>query len=51
MLITVGKHKDKSIELIVLKEPSYVNWLLEERGLTGILASFKPESPSPNYCF
>ena len=39
-LITVGAHKDKTTQIVVLKEPSYVSRLLSE-SLTGPLLSVK----------
>jgi len=31
MLVPIGKHKGKSAELLVLKEPDYVRWLLQQK--------------------
>lgn len=30
MQITLGKHQGKSLELVALKDPSYIRWLLRE---------------------
>ena len=38
MLVPVGKHKGKSIELLVLKEPGYVHWLLQQSASSPLLA-------------
>lgn len=35
MQITFGKHSGKSLELLLLKEPDYVCWILEQAGAYG----------------
>jgi hypothetical protein len=38
MKITFGKHEGKSVELVVLKDPAYVYWMLQQTNLaTGLL--------------
>lgn len=43
MQITVGRHKSKSVELVVLKEPAYVDWLLNEN-VTGRMLQVKTQA-------
>lgn len=45
MKAPLGKHKDKLMDLIVLKEPSYVSWLLDSHA-TGRLLAMKSEAKS-----
>jgi hypothetical protein len=40
MQITFGEHKGKSAEMIVLREPQYVHWILNQKA-TGPLAVLK----------
>jgi len=44
MRIPCGKHKDKSVEWVVLKDPSYIQWVLNEPSPRGWLISFKQET-------
>jgi hypothetical protein len=44
MIATIGKHKGKSIELLVLKEPDYVKWVIEKQDVTGPLFTIKKEA-------
>ena len=38
MQITFGKHKGKSVELVVLKDPAYIYWILQQTDhATGLL--------------
>ena len=30
MQVTLGKHAGKSVELLMLKEPGYIRWLLQQ---------------------
>ena len=41
MQVTIGKHAGKSVELLMLKEPNYINWVLDEQSPTGDLANIK----------
>ena len=43
MQIGFGKHKGKTIALVVLKEPDYIKWLLEQSEVTGNLAQVRTE--------
>jgi hypothetical protein len=43
--VTLGKYKGKSVELLVLKEPDYVNWLLAQN-LSGPLLAVKKRAQS-----
>jgi hypothetical protein len=38
MKAPLGKHKDKLMDVIILKEPSYVSWLLDQSAAGGLLA-------------
>lgn len=44
MKVGFGKHKDKSVATIVLKEPGYVAWVLSESRPSGPLARVKAEA-------
>ncbi|MDA3807055.1 MAG: hypothetical protein PF440_03995 [Thiomicrorhabdus sp.] len=37
-----SKHKEKSMELLMLKEPGYVKWILEQKKLYGSLEKAQP---------
>lgn len=39
--VTFGKHSGKSVELLMLKEPSYIKWVLEQKSPTGSMANIK----------
>lgn len=38
MLVPVGKHKGKSVELLLLKESGYVQWLVQQNASGPLLA-------------
>src|SRR5262249_945153 len=38
MLILFGKHRGKTVEYLVLREPDYVQWMLKQQEPTGPLA-------------
>lgn len=44
MQAVVGTHKGKSMESLVLKEPSYVQWLLGQASATGGLLAMRNEA-------
>jgi hypothetical protein len=50
MVITFGEHKGKSVELIMLKEPSYVKWVLDQLNPPGALLPVKNEIHLANTC-
>ena len=41
MKVTFGKHSGKSVELLMLKEPSYIQWVLNQQSPTGNMATVK----------
>ncbi len=41
MQVTFGKHAGKSVELLMLKEPSYIKWILDQQSPTGSMAKVK----------
>ena len=41
MIINIGKHKGKIVELVTLKDPSYVEWVLSQHSASGSLADIK----------
>lgn len=41
MQVTFGKHAGKSVELLMIKEPGYVKWVLEQQSPTGAMAKVK----------
>jgi len=44
MIITIGKkHNGKSTELVLLKEPDYVKWVLDKSDATGPLLKIKDD--------
>jgi len=43
MYLKFGKYSDKSVEMIVLKDPAYIAWILTERNPKGRLAIVKGE--------
>jgi hypothetical protein len=43
MQVTVGKHKGKSVKLLVLKDPDYVHWLFGEN-VSGPLLAVKNQA-------
>ncbi len=43
MIITIGKHKGKSVSEVVLKHPQYVKWVLEQTDATGQLKTIQKE--------
>ena len=44
MYLKFGKHSDKSVEMIILKEPAYILWILTERNPKGRLLLVKTEA-------
>jgi len=44
MEITFGKHAGKSIELLLLKEPEYIKWMLEQQNATGAMKRAQDEA-------
>jgi hypothetical protein len=45
MLVTFGKkHQGKTVESLILKEPDYIKWVLEQPNPTGGLARVKAEA-------
>jgi hypothetical protein len=44
MKALVGKHKEKEMGLVLLKDPGYIKWLLEAPGLNGALVVMREES-------
>ncbi len=44
MIVSFGKHKGKSVGLLVLKEPDYVVWLLSKDDLSGAALAVKNEA-------
>jgi len=44
MIVNFGKHKGKSVATLVLKEPSYIFWVLCQKDPGGPLARVKAES-------
>ena len=44
MQVGFGKHKDKSVAMLVLKEPAYVDWLCKTPDPSGPLARVKVEA-------
>ncbi|NJL91944.1 MAG: hypothetical protein HC916_20815 [Coleofasciculaceae cyanobacterium SM2_1_6] len=43
MQIEIGQHKGKTIMTLVLKEPSYIQWILEQSNATGDLLKIRNE--------
>lgn len=43
-IVTVGKHKGKSVAALVLKEQKYLRWVLDHPNLTGGLALVRDEA-------
>lgn len=43
MMIHFGKHKGKTTEEVVLKEPKYVAWILDQTVMNGPMAKIRPE--------
>lgn len=41
MQVEFGKHVGKSVEFLMLKEPSYIKWVLEQQSPTGAMAKVK----------
>ena len=41
MKVTFGKHAGKSVELLMLKEPSYIKWVLDKESPTGAMEKVK----------
>jgi len=39
--VTFGKHAGKSVELLMLKEASYIKWVLEQQSPTGAMTKVK----------
>jgi hypothetical protein len=39
--VTFGKHVGKSVELLMLKEPAYIKWVLDQQSPTGAMAKVK----------
>ncbi len=46
MLVNFGKHKGKSVEWIVLKEPDYIKWVLDQPDPNGNLETIMTEALS-----
>jgi hypothetical protein len=44
MDITFGKHAGKALELIILKEPDYLTWMLAQTGATGAMKQAQLEA-------
>ena len=44
MKVGFGKHKDKSVGALVLKQPDYIAWVLSEASPSGPLARVKAEA-------
>jgi hypothetical protein len=44
MYLKFGKHSDKSVEMIILKDPAYIEWILTVRNPEGRLAMVKIEA-------
>ena len=44
MKVGFGKHNGKSVETIILKEPSYIEWALAQASSSGTLARLKGEA-------
>jgi hypothetical protein len=44
MLIHIGKHAGKSVEVLVLRHPDYVSWVLGKEDATGELAAVRQEA-------
>jgi hypothetical protein len=44
MVLHFGKHSGKLLEILVLKEPDYVAWMLGENGATGALRQAQQEA-------
>jgi len=44
MLVTFGKHKGKSLETLVIKEPDYIKWVLDQYAAEGPLAKLREEA-------
>lgn len=44
MQVTFGKHKGKSVGYLLLKEPDYLKWLLEQPKSEGAMAKVKAEA-------
>lgn len=43
MYLKFGKYSDKSVEMVILKDPAYISWVLTERNPAGRLAIIKTE--------
>ena len=41
MIITFGKHKGKSLELVVIKWPDYVRWMIKQENPAGPLSRLR----------
>ena len=41
MQVTFGKHIGKSVELLMIKDPSYIKYVLEQKSPTGSMAKVK----------
>lgn len=41
MDITFGKHSGRSVELLMIKYPTYIKWILENQELSGSMVSIK----------
>jgi len=44
MLVTIGKHKGKTVGTLVLKHPDHIKWVLEQRAASGGLAQIQREA-------
>jgi len=44
MQILFGKHYGKSLELLLLKQPDYVAWMLSQRGAHGVMKRAQTEA-------
>ena len=44
MLVTFGKHQGKTVESLILKEPDYIKWVLEQASPSGGLARVQTEA-------
>ena len=41
MQVNFGKHRGKSVELLMLKQPDYIKWLLDQNAATGAMAAVR----------
>jgi len=41
MKITIGKYKGKSVEYLMINQPDYIKWILEQHDVSGELATIQ----------